>query len=163
MKNHLNTDQGFSGLLGDEWYSICKACHEEVKECCIDVELTLFPDEIKNFKEKDPTHLHEYEDQTFGYVKKGSCCFLTEDKRCQLQEEGITKPIDCLIYPLNYKNGNIFLDTSCWAKELLVENKAISTLYEKLNKYPHYKNVQYEESKSDVIIQPISLEFTTKK
>jgi hypothetical protein len=141
-----------SGLMGDQWLPICSKCQEEVQECCVDVELTLFPDEIGPFLKEDPSNLIEYEDGTFGYEKSGNCCFLSVDNKCQLQQSGITKPVDCLIYPINYKNGKIFIDNSCWAKNLISKQKAISYLNKKLEKFPFYNSIKYEERNSDVFI-----------
>ena len=146
-----------SGLCGNKWLPICFKCHAEVKECCIDVELTLFPDEIQPFINKDPDNVKEYNDDTFGYEKDGKCCFLTTEYKCELQENNIKKPLDCLIFPLNYKEGKAFIDNSCWGKHLIDKGSAISYLREKLKKFSHYKKVSYEISDSDEFIMDLPM------
>ena len=148
-----------SKLCGENWAPICVKCQEEVQECCKDVELTLFPDELDHFKARDPENLFEYVDGTFGYEKTGDCCFLTDEKQCELQLNNIKKPVDCLIYPVNYKNSKIFIDSSCWAKDLVSISEAITLLEEKLKKYPAYKKVKYEERNSDIFITLIGGEI----
>lgn len=149
-----NNDQN-QNLCGNNWTPICSRCQLEVKECCRDVELTLFPDELEPFLERDPHNVSEYTNETFGYDKEGACCFLTDQFECELQLMGIPKPIDCLIYPLNYKNGKIYLDLSCWAKELLNKPEAIDLLQTKLKKYPQYATVDYELRDTDEFVMDL--------
>ncbi|MHA2339484.1 MAG: hypothetical protein ACXACX_19435, partial [Candidatus Hodarchaeales archaeon] len=47
-------------LQGEKWKKYCLPCHETHGDCCKDLELTLFPDEISNFKEKDPKNVSKY-------------------------------------------------------------------------------------------------------
>ena len=145
------------GLNGDNWLPICLKCHEEVNECCIDVELTLFPDEVENFLERDPVNYKNYHDGTFGYDKKGKCCFLLKDNKCELYVKGKTKPLDCLIFPINYKNGKVFIDNSCFAKHLINKKDAIRLLQEKLDTYPQYKETRYEVRESDEYVMELPI------
>ena len=149
-----------SGLAGSEWFKICQKCQIEVAECCQDLEMILLPDELDQFLEKDSKHVKKYEDGTFGYKTK-KCIFLLPSNECELQKTGKKKPLDCIIYPLNYKNNKLFLDTSCWAKRLLDINQAIKLVQDKLNQYPHYASVEYYIRESDIVIQDIS--SVTKK
>lgn len=154
----MNEDNDKAGLCGSDWLPTCKKCQEEVKECCFDVELTLFPDEIKEFKLRDYNNFETYSDDTYGYEKEGKCCFLNEENFCELQLKENPKPIDCLIFPINYKNANIYLDESCWNKDLVSKEEAIDTLIEKLNKYPHYRSIKYEIRETDSFIMEIPVE-----
>ena len=143
-----------SGLAGNEWFKICKDCQLEVKECCRDIELTLFPDEIDHFMQNDPKHFKKYKDGTFGYETK-RCIFLLPTNECQLQKTGKSKPLDCIIYPLSYKNGKIFLDSSCWAKRLLDIPKATKLVEEKIAKFPNYQTVEYLIRETDIYLRDI--------
>jgi hypothetical protein len=150
----MNNSKSNTGLAGEKWFEICKLCQEEVKECCRNLEITLFPDELEFFRAHDPKHVTTYKDGTFGYETK-RCIFLLPSNECDLQKNGKPKPIDCIIYPLNFKNAKIFIDSSCWAKRLLNVEKAFSLVQQKLEKYPMYRNVQYEVRESDIFIQDI--------
>ena len=141
-------------ICGSEWLPICTKCHEQIGDCCRNIEINLFPDEVELFQQRDGKHVMNYEDNTFGY-KKDTCCFLMEDNRCELQFNGITKPVDCLIYPLNFKNGNMYLDTSCNAKALLNRENAKKLLYDKLKKFPHYVSVEYLVQETDEYLEPL--------
>ncbi|MHA2339752.1 MAG: hypothetical protein ACXACX_20785 [Candidatus Hodarchaeales archaeon] len=142
-------------LQGEKWKKFCLPCHETHGDCCKDLELTLFPDEVNNFKEKDPKNVSKYtlkvKDQEgkekivifWGYNAK-ECGFLQKNGLCELQVLGKLKPVDCLMYPINYKNQKIFLDTSCPAQSLGDKKKAKSVLLEKLKKFPDYYHVSYD-------------------
>ena len=145
-------DKNNNGLCGNNWFSICKKCQEEVQECCRDLELTLFPDEVDLFLKADPKKVKKDKHGIYGY-NSDKCIFLLPSNECGLQKENITKPIDCIIYPLNYKNGKIYLDKSCWAKELLNIDSGIDKLNEKLTKYPAYKGVNYDVRRTDAFIK----------
>lgn len=141
-------------LCGSNWESICRACQLEDEECCRDLEMTLFPDELAPFGKRDPEGVVEYEDGTFGY-EADRCCFLMEDNRCELQVLGYPKPVDCLMFPINYKNGRLYLDMSCWATDLSDLNEARSVLYAKLERFPHYHTVEYGVQETDVELEVI--------
>ena len=151
-----------SGLAGTEWFSICKDCQEQVAECCQDLEMTLFPDELNLFLEHDKKHVKKYKDGTYGY-ETNRCVFLLPNNECQLQKEGKSKPLDCRIYPLSFKNGKVFIDTSCWAKRLLDTSKAIKQVEEKIAKYPHYLMVEYLIRDTDIFIQEIPVQSEKKE
>ena len=145
-----------SGTNGNEWFKICEKCQIEVAECCRDLEMTLFPDELPIFMEHDPKHVKKYKDGTFGYNTK-RCVFLLPTNECQLQKTGKPKPLDCVIYPLSFKNAKIFIDTSCWAKHLLNVSKATLLVEQKIAKYPHYLNVEYLVRETDILLKEITL------
>lgn len=145
-----------SGTNGKEWFKICEKCQIEVAECCRDLEMTLFPDELNLFVEHDPKHVKKYKDGTFGYITK-RCIFLLPTNECQLQKTGKPKPIDCVIYPLSFKNGKIYIDRSCWAKHLLNVTKATALVEEKIAKFPNYLNVEYYLRNTDVYLKEIAL------
>lgn len=146
-----------TGLAGSEWFTICKACQEQVAECCQDLEMTLFPDELDLFLEHDKKHVKKYKDGTFGYKTK-RCIFLLPSNECQLQKTGKAKPLDCKIYPLNFKNGKIFIDNSCWAKRLLDVSQAAKLVEEKIAKYPLYSTVEYLVRDTDIYLQDIKID-----
>lgn len=145
---------------GENWKDYCIPCHEKYGDCCKDLEMTLFPDEIKVFQEKDPKNVSQYSLEikdksgtkrvvtSWGYNAK-TCVFLTDKGLCELQINEKQKPVDCLMYPINYKNQKIFLDTSCPAKSLGDKNKAKILLMEKLKQYPDYYYVSYEIMSKD--------------
>ena len=56
------------------------------------------------------------------------------------------------MYPINYKNQKLFLDTSCPAKCLGNKNRAKALLMEKLRQYPDYYYVSYEEMIDDQVL-----------
>ena len=144
-------------LSGERWSAVCKNCQATIGDCCRDIELTLFPDEIHTFMERDPTNVSQYNIGTkkvWGY-NNVRCCFLNTNDQCELQLKGIPKPIDCLIYPLNYKNGKIFLDSSCPGRSLLDIEAAKSVLREKLKKFPAYAAVRYAIMSSDIELGPV--------
>ena len=146
-----------TSLCGSDWLATCQSCHIEEGDCCRNLEISLFPDEIVPFQQRDPEHVIHYIDDTYGYEKE-VCCFLMADNRCELQVTGIKKPVDCQIYPLNYKNGQIYLDTTCRAQELLAMQEAKSILHKKIQKYPQYLMVDYEVLPTDLFIETISIE-----
>ena len=84
--------------------------------------------------------------------------FLLPSNECQLQKTGKSKPLDCMIYPLNFKNGKMFIDTSCWAKRLLDVEKASKLIEEKIQKYPDYHFVEYLVRDTDIFIKDIIIE-----
>lgn len=151
-----NTKVANTGLAGNDWFKICEKCQIAVAECCRNIEITLFPDEVEQFKARDRKHVKKYKDSTFGYETK-RCVFLLKNNECELQKQGKNKPLDCIIYPLNFKNGKIFIDTSCWAKHLLEPEKAMKLVEEKMNKYPEYRDVEYEVRDTDKYIKDIPL------
>lgn len=156
--NNSNTN---NGLNGSKWFEICKACQEEVEECCRDLQMTLFPDELEQFSKHDPKHVKKYKDGTYGYETK-RCIFLLPTNECELQKTGRQKPLDCIIYPMSFKNGKVFLDRSCWAKRLLDVEKAYELVTKKITKYPHYVNVQYLIRNTDIYLKDIEI-ITEKK
>ncbi|MHA2363848.1 MAG: hypothetical protein ACXAC7_07805 [Candidatus Hodarchaeales archaeon] len=149
-----------TSLYGSKWLSICMECHKQEDTCCKNIEITLFPDEIHLFQERDPSNVFHLSDGSVLYEKE-SCCFLSQNNLCELQLKGILKPLDCLIYPLNYKNGSIFLDRSCQAKKLLDTVNAKNKLYEKISKFPSYISVEYEIQQSDQFIEKIDINETS--
>ena len=145
-----------SGLAGNQWFPICQKCQIEVAECCRDLEMTLFPDELELFQEYDHKHVKKYKDGTYGYKTK-RCVFLLDNNQCQLQKTGKEKPLDCIIYPLSFKNGKMFIDSSCWAKRLLDVEKASKLVEKKIVKYPHYQSVEYFIRDTDIFYKNIPL------
>ena len=140
-----------TSLSGENWIETCKQCQTTIGDCCKDIELTLFPDEIGSFIERDAKNVSRYSfgtQEIWGYDNT-RCCFLNENDQCELQLQGITKPIDCLIYPLNYKNGKIFLDNSCPGFSLLDLKTSKTILREKLNKFPQYYHIKYAVMSTD--------------
>lgn len=152
--NQKTSKEENSGLAGNEWFTICKKCQLEVKECCRDLEMTLFPDELTLFLEHDPKHVKKYKDGTYGYETK-RCIFLQPNNECQLQKTGKEKPLDCIIYPLSFKNGQLFIDTSCWAKRLLNLEKATELVERKIAKFPQYQGIEYEIRDTDIFYKEI--------
>lgn len=144
-----------NGLAGSDWFKICKECQVEIEECCRDLEMMLFPDELDLFLKHDKKHVKKYKDGTYGYETK-RCVFLQTNNECQLQKQGKIKPLDCRIYPLTFKNSKLFIDTSCWAKRLLDTSKAIKQVEEKIAKYPQYLAVEYVIRDSDIYVQDIA-------
>ena len=124
--------------------------------------MTLFPDEIHHFLEKDPSNVKKYLIKTdegktiiiWGYNAK-KCIFLTDDNLCKLQLQNKSKPIDCLLFPFNYKNYNLYLDTSCPAKDLAKLEHAKQLINQKLEQYPEYRYVAYEVMPSDILIESL--------
>jgi len=155
VKDHPKKAEN-TGLNGTKWFEICKLCQVEIEECCRDLELTLFPDELEPFLKHDPKHVKKYKDGTYGYKRK-RCVFLTQNNECELQKAGIPKPLDCTIYPLSFKNEKMFIDSTCWAKRLLDVNKATSLVEDKIAKFPLYKTVQYEMRETDIYIKDIKV------
>ena len=151
-----NLEEANTAMAGNEWFKICEKCQIAVAECCRNIEITLFPDELELFKTHDPKHVKKYKDGTFGYETK-RCVFLLKNNECELQKQGKDKPLDCIIYPFNFKNGKMFIDTSCWAKHLLDTEKAKNLVEEKMRKYPHYRNVEYEIRETDIYIKDIPI------
>lgn len=156
MEINLDVEEN-SGLAGSDWFKICKNCQVEIEECCRDLEMALFPDELDLFLEHDKKHVKKYKDGTYGYETK-RCVFLLQNNECKLQKEGKSKPLDCMIYPLSFKSGKVYIDSTCWAKRLLDTSKAIKLVEEKIAKYPQYMQVEYLIRDTDIFIQEIKVE-----
>ena len=160
MNKSLNIPLELDNLQGEEWKKYCLPCHETHGDCCKNLELTLFPDEIEHFKAKDKFSVSKYtlEVKTtrgekkivnfWGYNAK-KCTFLLNNGLCELQVTGKQKPVDCLMYPINYKNQKLFLDTSCPANSLGNKEKALSILKSKLKQFPDYYYVSYDVMPED--------------
>ena len=63
-----------------------------------------------------------------------------------------------MIYPINYKYGKIFIDTSCWALEFISTQDAIAFLRKKLDIFPVYKQIRYEIRGCDEFVMDLECE-----
>ena len=148
-------------ICGSSWLDTCSSCQKNNTDCCRNIELALFPDEIKPFikrgvrlelKREILASGVEFERYVYNTER---CTFLNKENLCELQLSGRRKPTDCLIYPVNYKLGRIFLDHSCPGVPLLNVDEAKQRIKRRLAEYPEYRNLDYIITPADELLEVI--------